>query len=370
MNGYPDHDMWADGGPAQPPSRPPVAPPYVAPLAGSYEHPPVWGGPALPASSGPGRTGGSANVLQPGVMPLRPLGLGDLYDAAIKAIQTNPRTMVGIPALVSSVLAVLLFVPDLIQLRYFIFSLPQSGSQDSATGLLLLSASPLLAGLLTVLAMDVVIGMLVVAVNGAAFGRAMEPGQVWSTIRRRIPGILGVGLISSLVPAALLLIPLGIGAALFFVTHPAIAALVGTLLTVLGLTATLVLFTWWSMAYPVLILEGRGVRASLGRSRDLVRGHGLRVFGILALTWIIVEVVGEVLSLPFSLLGLILLTVVTAPGTGLYLLAQSSITMGDVITSMILYPFVAAVVTLLYLDLRIRHEGLDVELISAQQEAG
>jgi hypothetical protein len=212
--------------------------------------------------------------------------------------------------------------------------------------------------------------MLVVAVNGAAFGRTMEPGQVWSTIRRRIPGILGVGLISSLVPAALLLIPLGIGAALFFVTHPAIAALVGTLLTVLGLTATLVLFTWWSMAYPILILEGRGVRASLGRSRDLVRGHSLRVFGILALTWIIIEVVGEILSLPFSLLSLVLLTVVTAPGTGLYLLAQSSITMGDVITSMILYPFVASVVTLLYLDLRIRHEGLDVELISAQQEAG
>lgn len=368
--------MSAGGVPRRyPQHQPAIAPPYGALPAGSYEHPPVWGGLPLPTSPESRPTGRSSRLLQPGVMPLRPLGLGDLYDTSIKAVQTNPRSMVGIPALVVSVLSLLLFVPDLIQLRTFTVNpagqpADVSPAPDLPTEQLLFVWTPLLSLVLTSLAIAVVIGMLVVEVNGAAFGRTMDPGQLWSTIRRRIPGILGLALVNSLVPTALILVPGGLGITLFAVVHPLIAAVIGTILAMLGLSAAIVLFTWWSMAFPVMMLEGMGIRASLGRSRRMVKGHVLRVLGILTLTMVIIGVVDGMLSLPFSLPGMIILMIVNDPGTGLLLLAQASITVGDVVTGMILYPFIAAVVTLLYLDLRIRHEGLDVELMATQQEAG
>jgi hypothetical protein len=43
----------------------------------------------------------------------------------------------------------------------------------------------------------------------------------------------------------------------------------------------LVLLTWWSLAAPVIVLERTSATAALRRSRELVRGHGWRVFGVL-----------------------------------------------------------------------------------------
>ena len=50
---------------------------------------------------------------KPGIVPLRPLGLGDLYDGAFTAIRRNPKPMVGLAALVSTAALV---VPAIITL--------------------------------------------------------------------------------------------------------------------------------------------------------------------------------------------------------------------------------------------------------------
>ena len=43
---------------------------------------------------------------------------------------------------------------------------------------------------------------------------------------------------------------------------------------------------------------------------------------------------------------------------------------GSVLSGAILYPLTAAVTALLYIDLRMRTEGLDIELMRATGEAG
>ena len=43
----------------------------------------------------------------------------------------------------------------------------------------------------------------------------------------------------------------------------------------------LILITIWSVAAPVVVLERPGVFAALGRSRELVRGNGWQVFGVI-----------------------------------------------------------------------------------------
>jgi len=46
----------------------------------------------------------------------------------------------------------------------------------------------------------------------------------------------------------------------------------------------LVLITLWLLIVPAIMLEGCGVFASFGRSRQLVSGHGWNVFGVIVLT--------------------------------------------------------------------------------------
>jgi hypothetical protein len=50
----------------------------------------------------------------------------------------------------------------------------------------------------------------------------------------------------------------------------------------------LVLLTWWLVVSPVIVLEGRTVLDSFGRSRALVRGSSWPVFGVVVLTMVIV----------------------------------------------------------------------------------
>ena len=73
-------------------ARPRRPPPYAAPLA----HP--LPAPRRPA---PGQFLGAAH--KPGAIPLRPLALGDIYDAAFKIIRFNPKATVGSAVLVTAV---------------------------------------------------------------------------------------------------------------------------------------------------------------------------------------------------------------------------------------------------------------------------
>jgi hypothetical protein len=51
----------------------------------------------------------------------------------------------------------------------------------------------------------------------------------------------------------------------------------------------LLIFTWFALAPPVVEIEGRGVRAALRRSRQLVRGRFWTVLGVLAPIVVVTE---------------------------------------------------------------------------------
>lgn len=65
----------------------------------------------------------------------------------------------------------------------------------------------------------------------------------------------------------------------------------------------LVLLTLWSVVAPVTVLERPGIFAAFGRSRELVRGSGWSVFGVIVLIYITVVVVGIVAGLIAGGLG-------------------------------------------------------------------
>jgi hypothetical protein len=103
----------------------------------------------------------------------------------------------------------------------------------------------------------------------------------------------------------------------------AVAVLIGIVLLIVP---ALVLLTWWAVVVPVVVLEGAGVFAAFGRSRELVSGRGWSVF--------VVVVVLFAVELAGALAGV---------GGGLLI---------GVAASTLLTPYSALVTTLLYYRLR------------------
>jgi len=82
----------------------------------------------------------------------------------------------------------------------------------------------------------------------------------------------------------------------------------------------LILLTIWSVAAPVVVLEHPGAVRALGRSRELVRGNGWQVFGVVLVLDIlvvllasIVEAVGDSASTAAGIIVRVIVGILTAP---------------------------------------------------------
>ena len=118
------------------------------------------------------------------------------------------------------------------------------------------------------------------------------------------------------------------------------------------------------LATPALMLEKLGVIAGLTRGWRLSRGSFWRLLGIYLLTSVIVGVVASIIVGPASMIAtFVSLNPFSDP------LALAITGVGSILGSVLTTPFTAAVVALLYIDTRIRREGLDVELTRAAEAA-
>jgi hypothetical protein len=97
----------------------------------------------------------------------------------------------------------------------------------------------------------------------------------------------------------------------------------------------LYLLTIWSMIIPAIVLEHRGIGESFGRSRELVRGYGWTVFGVILVTFLLVAVSNLVLDLALTPLDDSLANFIS-----------------DVVSGTVFVPFVAATYTVMYFLLR------------------
>lgn len=129
-----------------------------------------------------------------------------------------------------------------------------------------------------------------------------------------------------------------------------VAEALGMLL--LGFPA-LAVMTWFLVTAPVVGAERLGPVAAMRRSARLVGRRFWRVMGLALLSGIVAGLFGYALGLVPTTLSLL----VGTAGYGWLLAAAASI-----LTSLITMPIVAATTVLIYLDLRVRTEGLDLEI--------
>jgi len=268
---------------------------------------------------------------KPGCVPLRPLAVSDILDGSFQVIRRNPRATLGISAVLAVVqaIAVALF-------QIAVYSAQSGDDSDQVSGQLigqltaafsLLVVSTLLGAILT--------GMLAAVVTEDVIGIRLTIGQAWRRARPRIWSLIGL-------------------------------AFTMTILETLGLVPCLVVGVWlwgiWAVSVPAMMVEGTTVRGSLRRSKQLVDGMFWRVWGIRALGALLVAVVGAIIGAPFQIAGSLAnggLTVAagTVPTTLIVLTA-----IGSILSTTFTAPIRAAIDSLLYVDLRMRKEGLDLVL--------
>lgn len=366
-----------------PPPQDPAPGSAPGPAPGSWPPPSVpgaWGGPTAgpvpppgPGWGAPGRPPWGPPVHQPGVVPLRPLTLGDIYGGALQTVRRNPKATVGLAALVTfgfmvipTVITVLLGAGN--DLPSLEVTAEDSGSIEA--GNVGLAISTVVSAVFSLLSSIVVTGLIVRVVEQALVGRKISAGETWRLSRGRLLPLLGLTLLVLLGTVLVFGVPIavgiGVGIAAGSTTLAVLLAVLGGLAAVVG--AVFLYTRYVLLAAPCLVLEGRGVLASFARAGQLSRRDFWRLFGIYLLASVITSFVGQVIAIPFGILGFVSLFALP-DGWGLVgMLLISNVS--TVLTGALVGPFTSAVMALQYYDQRFRKEGLDIALLNQSLQSG
>ena len=345
------HDSYPPPGPAGPAGPPP------APPAGWGAPPPDWTPP-------PGMLGAAH---KPGAIPLRPLGLSDMYDAAFRIIRFNPKATVGSAVLVAAVaMAIPVVVTSLLTWTVDL-SLDQTDGDASGAelaGLVGSFGSLGLGSILQSIGLVLVTGMIAHVTMAAAVGRRLTLGEAWRATHGKRWRLIGLTLLLGLMLVALI-------TAYALTWVPVVMVSEGWQIAVYGLLTFplfLAFLVWfWIRVYylpvPALMLEPIGVLGAIGRGYRLTKGQFWRTFGIALLTVLIAQIAGSMLTLPFTLAAQGLLA---GAGDSRFLVLTLVLTNAftAVVSAAFTAPFTTAVASVQYLDQRMRKEAFDVELMS------
>jgi len=240
-----------------------------------------------------------------------------------------------------------------------------SANSDASVGAIAGTIVPsVIGGIVFGITTTLLIGLLIVAVSRSVLGNRMTIGEIWQHARPQLWRLLVVTVLVSILVG--LVGALWVGGMVWAAVANQYAVL--AIVAVVGGIGTLGWTGWMTvrtlLATPALMLEQLHVLESVRRSFRLTRGSFWRLLGIYLLTSILVGVVAQVVSVPITIVSSLLL--VTMSGEAAVLAITTALS--SIVAALITTPFSAAVVALLYIDTRMRREGLDVQLVRAAQE--
>ena len=149
---------------------------------------------------------------------------------------------------------------------------------------------------------------LVELVRDVRDGRAdRSVGETYRAVQPRLPAVIVAGILAG--------IAIGIGLILLIIPG-------------------LFLLTIWSLLIPVIVLEGKSAGEAFTRSREIVRGHGWSMLGLVVVTFLLVAVASIVIELAFSWLPRFL-----------------EVWIGSLVAHSLTVPFAAAALTTAYFQL-------------------
>ena len=311
---------------------------------------------------------------------MRPLTLGPLLAAPFQALRRNPRITVGAALIlqgIPSIVATLLIAGGVALLASRIATgdvADQPTLQAGAIGGIIVLG--VLSLLITTVFSALLQGVVVGEVARETLGEKLTFGSLWRLVRGRIGALIGWMLLLGLawIVAVALVIGVVVALAQLGGTAGVIGAVSAGIVGGFGLAALAIwVNTKLAMVPSAIVLERLPLTAAVARSWRLTDHYFWRTFGIIALVWLIVYAITQTVSIPFGLVGGFLGGVLAPtsassgdPMTQLLVTQLSVNVLASIVTSIvgaIGSVIQTAAVSLLYLDLRMRKEGLDLELV-------
>lgn len=313
------------------------------------------------------------------LIPLRPLTIGEVMDAAFLVIRRNARSMLGLPLAMTSALAAYVTV--------CVLALWALGENTDAT------VAVVVGILLGMLGMLVFIG-LVVWISGlmtrASLQTVMGEGFAPPTPMTMKSALAWIGpmLVLALLVGTYLSVGQGVGSLVFSVlltgigligvADPVSTVVLLLLMMVIGTLITAWTYSFVSLAIPIYAAEGKLAPDWIGKGRfppnpltavlrsfRLVGWRGsFRV--MLALAG---ALLGTYLIATFVYVGLLMIVILFATSLRLDVFTEASspfwgwmYAVSVLLTLSVFVAYFAALQTILYLDLRMRREGMDLAL--------
>jgi hypothetical protein len=363
--GPPPASPWASpSGPAQDPARPRYG-----------EYAPPGGAPAQPGPGPVPQPGAAwAPPPKPGLVPLRPMTLGTILGSSFQVLRRNPRPTFGAALLIQSAVSIVSVaitgVVTFVAIDRLSFS--EAGDEDAilAGSIAAIALASLVPLALSLVAAAIVQGLIVLEVASGTVGERLRFGGLWRRARGRLGALAGWSLLVAVAVGLALAVVIGIIVAV--VAFGGVAgAVAGTILGILAGLGAVVAFFWLTtrLAFvpSALVVERLGLRAAVVRSWTLSRGYFWRTLGIILLVSVILNVAGQVVLTPFTLIfavvgGVFAPTGDTASLGVAFIVAYLVFLVAAVVVGAVSSVVSSATSGLLYIDLRMRREGLDLEL--------
>ena len=257
---------------------------------------------------------------------LRPLEIGDLLDETFRMYRRHFFLFAG--------LSVILSIPTAGLSGFFSYALLNGLLQQTTPGKMpnfnFSFLGPTLVAAVVVLLITLVLlpffyGAVTFAACESALGHPVTAAGVFNGVLRHYFQLLGYWLLTGLMLVLFCLLPLWIW-----------------------------IWVSWVAVMPILFMENSGLGAAMSRSWRLVEGRWWRTFLILFLIFIIVYAVRFALG-AFITLGQGLLQLVISPLVVVWISGATT-----VIVDSLVNPVLQIAIVLIYFDLRVRREGLDL----------
>ena len=329
-----------------------------------------WGAAPQPdaAWQGTQTQGGTAwTVAQPGIIPLRPLTVGELFNGAFQAVRVNPQTMFGFAFAIMAIVGLVEALFSSSSTTTLSHAISSQSAQDVFDSLGSTLGSFATSGL-SLLATAFLSGMLALTVWDAVLGRKSSPADAWHRFSPRfVPVLLATLLIGIIEFVAIMVVVLIFIIPFFLVvvnaasarSYDSASAGIGGAFAILFLmlVALIVVGCFLTVKFAftssAVVLEGLGPVDAIKRSWSLSKGSFWRILGRI---WLIGIVTGLISTVLGAIVGAILGVSANAADSVGMLVAVSAF-LGALLSAVVI-PVQSSFYTLMYLDERMRKENL------------
>jgi hypothetical protein len=308
--------------------------------------------------------------------------LGTILGASFRVLRRNPRPVVGFSLIVHAiVLLITLLVTGFFTVNALngYFNVISSGTIDQASessaigSFALAEVGAVITGLFAYAGQAILQGIVTMDVARGTLGEKLPLRALWARARGRIAVLVGwAGIVIGV--ALVALVVLFGGDVLLFASGGTAGIVIGAILLFLifagGAVVFTLLWTKLSLVPSALVLERLPLGKAVRRSWSLTSGFFWRTFGIEILVAIMLGFAASIIEFPvtlvvevFTLLANPTSTPTAAGLTSVFGATEIAGSIAGAIASTVTAIIATASTALIYIDLRMRKEGLDLELV-------